>query len=162
MWGIGIDLSASFVKWWNSTLGFNGNYEEFRNDQIGFIRNFNRRYSILFRNQFSLGSKVALNLSYRYNSPQSSFYYTREYNQKWDFGLSYKLLDNKGNLGFRLTDILNTQVRAGLNSGDGFQQYFITNPRSRVAYLSFSYLFGNNKLKKRNKKSRKYGSGIID
>lgn len=160
--GTGLDLSATFAKWWNSTIGFNWNYEKFRNDQIGFIRNFKRRYSLLFRNQFSMGSKLAINLSWRYNSPESSFYYTRAFNQKWDMGVSYKLLENRANLGFRLTDILNTQVREGLNSGDGFQQFFITNPRSRVAYLSFSYLFGKNDLKKRNKKSRRYGSGIID
>ncbi|MEM8891037.1 MAG: TonB-dependent receptor, partial [Bacteroidota bacterium] len=27
VFGIGLDLSATFAKWWNSTLGFNGNYE---------------------------------------------------------------------------------------------------------------------------------------
>ncbi|MEM8892111.1 MAG: outer membrane beta-barrel protein, partial [Bacteroidota bacterium] len=133
-----------------------------RNDQLGFVRNFRRRYSILFRNQFRLGSKLGFNLSWRYNSPESSFYYTRVFNQKWDMGLSYKLLQNRVNLSFRLTDILNSLVREGLNSGEGFQQFFITNPRSRVAYLSFSYLFGKNDLKKRNKKSRRYESGIID
>lgn len=162
VYGVGVDLSANPVKWLSSTLGFNWNYEEFRNDQIGFTRNFMRRYSLLLRNQVSLTKKLGLTFSWRYNSPQSSFYFTRAYYQKWDLGLRYSLLKSKGTLGLRVTDVFNTQVREGLNTGDGFQQFFITNPISRVAYLTFSYNFGKNDLKKRGKKARQYESGIID
>lgn len=101
-------------------------------------------------------------VSWRYNGPSNGFFYTREVTQKIDLGIRHKILKNKGNINLRVTDLFNTQSFEGINSGSGFSQNYAYKPTSRVVHLAFSYRIDGGTVKQRNKKSRRYNSGLID
>lgn len=161
---LGAELSVNLkgFDWMTNDLGLNWNYEKFRKDQIGFTRDYHRMFNFVFKNQFTFSKQTSMNLTWHYTAPHKSFYYMNEVNQKVDVAIRHKILKGKGTLNLRVTDIFDTQVWEGVNSGNGFTQDFIWDPRARVTHLSFSYRFNGGKVKKRNKKRRKYESGVID
>lgn len=161
-YGIEMAINIKPYKWVNTDLNFNWNYEEFKNDQIGFTHNFNRSYNLTLKNQFTLSQKTNLVVSWRYNGPSKGFFYTQEVAQKIDLGIRHKILKNKGNINLRITDFFNTQSFEGINSGNEFSQSYAYKPTSRVVHLAFSYRIDGGTVKQRNKKSRRYNSGLID
>lgn len=161
-YGVEMAIHIKPYNWLNTDLNFNWNYEEFKNDQIGFTRNFNRSYNLTLKNQFKISQKTNMVVSWRYNGPSKGFFYTQETTQKIDLGIRHKILKNMGSLNLRVTDLFNTQRFEGINSGTGFLQDYAYKPISRVVHLAFSYRIDGGTVKQRNKKSRRYNSGLID
>ncbi len=160
----GIELSTNVkpYKWLNSNLSFNWNYEEFRDGQNNFTRNYSRNAYITFRNQFVISKNTRVVLSMRYNAERTSYFGINEDSGQIDIGIRQKVLKDKGSINFRIADIFDTQQYQGINTGIGFVQTYRYKPVTRVAHLSFSYRIDGGKVKQRNKKSREYKSGVID
>jgi outer membrane receptor protein involved in Fe transport len=156
VYSIGLFTDISPSKWLNSNIGFNWNYEEFRNDQIGFVRNFKKSYSLSFRNQVTFSKKTNAVLSWNYRGNSDSFFYTRNPIQNIDIGIRYKIFIDKGNINLRVSDVFNTSRRQGSNSGIGFIEEYNYKYISRILHFSFLYRFDGGEIKKRNKKSRDY------
>lgn len=159
--GTELSLTVKPKKWFNSTLNFSWYYEKFKEDQIGFTRNFNRSYNFSFKNNFKISNKTKAVLSWRYNGNEYNFQDIQIVNQQIDLALSHKILKNKGSINLRITDIFNTREYGGTDTGIGFSEQYQFKPVSQVAHISFSYQI-DKVSKKRNKKDREYDSGIID
>lgn len=159
--GTELSLTVKPKKWFNSTLNFSWYFEKFKEDQIGFSRNFNRSYNFSFINNFKISNKTKAVLSWRYNGNEYNFQDIQKVNQQIDLALSHKILKNKGSINLRITDIFNTSEYGGMETGIRFSEQYQYKPVSQVAHISFSYHI-DKVSKKRNKKDREYDSGIID
>lgn len=160
--GIEIGVVLKPYKWLRSSIDFSWNYEQFRNDQIGFTYNYSRYIGYSFRNQFILSKMSSIDLLWYNNGSGTSYFFTQQANPAMDIGISQKILKERGSLNLRVTDIFNERSFNGVNSGSGFSQKFKHNPVSRILYLSFSYNFNTGSFKDRKKKQRKYKSGLIN
>ncbi len=161
-YGMALSSTIKPYKWFNSNISFYWNYREFRNDQIGFTRNFSRSASLTVRNQFTISKKTKAILSFHYFNNSVSFLGTQKYSYQINVGIRHKILKDKGGINLRINDIFNSQRYQGVDSGVGFVQNYSFKPVTRVAYLSFSYRIDGGKINQRNKKHRQYKSGVID
>lgn len=64
-----------------------------------------------------------------------------------DIALRQRLFDNRAALTFRVSDILNTQVRRAIVEAPGLTATYYTKPESRVAWLGFTWFIGASKAK---------------
>jgi len=157
-YGIGFSTNLKPIKWLNSDVSFNWNYEAFRNDQPASSRNFSRNYNLLFRNQITFSKKTNAVLSWRYTGKSDSFFYSRKPVQNIEIGIRQKVFKDKGNINIRVSDIFNTNKREGQNFGTGFTEDYNYKYITRIVHFSFSYRIDGGKVKKRNKKVRDYDS----
>ena len=161
-YGAEFNVTLKPVKWLSSDFDMNLNYETLNNPDDNQITNLSNNYSISFRNQITVSKKIKINASWLYYSPEVSFYQTYQSSQRVNLGVRYTLFKN-ATLSFRANDVFNTYKWKGTTAGNGFKRAFVNNQKSQTFNLSFSYLFNSkNKQKERNKKRRKYGSGVLD
>ncbi len=160
-WGIELTTALTFPKWLKTDFSYNWNYAKFRADRIGFVRNFSINSRFRIKNKITFSKKTNLAIDWRYSFPSESFNRTFQVNQNLDLAIRHKILKNKGNINLRFTDIFNTRQWAGTNTGEDFTEDFDYKPLSRVVHLAFSYTFKGGTLKKRSKKKREYGSGVV-
>ncbi len=160
--GFGLTANLNFPKWLKTDFSYNWFYEKFREDQLDFERNYSKNSRLTLKNTFTFSKKTNLVTTWRYSFRNESFNSNTKVNQNIDIAIRQKILKNKGSISLRVTDIFNTRVWDGETIGEDFTQKFRNKPKSRVAHLAFSYTFdGGEKLKNRNKKSRKYESGVV-
>ena len=146
----------------NSSVDVNWNYEKLTLKREDMRHDFRQNYIIFFKNDIKVSEKLALTVSWNYEGPDKSFYTTYRTLHNIDMGLRYSLFDKKGHLSLRATDLFNTRQFQGIHFGDSFEQDFRFKPVSRIVYFSFNYRFGKHEMKNRDKRQRKYGSGVID
>jgi hypothetical protein len=74
--------------------------------------------------------------------------------QSFDFAIKKNILNDKGTLGFRISDAFNQQKYISETTGLGFIQDYTRKRTSRMAFLTFSYRFGTDGKQpmKQNKK----------
>ncbi len=160
--GFGINTKINFPKWFATDFSYNWFYEKFRTDRLDFVRNHSKSSRFTFKNTFTFSKKTNLVATWRYSFANELFNRNIKTNQDIELAIRQKILKNKGSLTLRVTDIFNTRGWEGLILGEDFTQQFQYKPISRVVHLAFSYTFkGGEKIKKRNKKSRKYDSGVV-
>ena len=154
----GLEFAFTYkpLKWLDSRLNFNWNYESLNASSVDFSSDFSRNYQFTFKNDFSINEKLKMNASWRYQAPSVGLYQRRSELQNLDFGLRYALFNNDGNLSLRVTDIFNTREYRGREYGEGYERFFSSKPSSRTIHLAFSYRFSKGSIEKRNKKKREY------
>ncbi|WP_338409592.1 TonB-dependent receptor [uncultured Flavobacterium sp.] len=159
---IGLTTNIKPLTWYNFNFSFNWNYQDFRENQIGFIRNFSKVYGLNLKNEFTVSPKTNVVLSWNYRGAETSYFYDQTSTQPIEIGIRHKIFKKQGTINLRVEDIFNNQKYEGINSGAGFSQSFYYKPISRLVYVSFSYKIIGGKVKQRNKKERQYNEGIID
>lgn len=104
-------------------------------------------------NTFKLNDKVRLQLNGMYRGANESIQFEVDPMWKIDFGASWNVLDNKGTISARVSDIFNT-MHFGFDSVRPFPQTGDFYWESQTAYLGFTYKLGSGKNKARERKSR--------
>jgi len=117
---------------------------------------------LTLRNQIKASKRLKFDVSWNFDGSSTGFFTTYKSTQRVNLGMRYSILNNKGNINLRVNNIFDSYQFVGTNIGDGFTRVFTHNPIARVVYLSFSYRFNQNNLKKRSRKNRKYKKGVID
>ncbi|GAA4031026.1 outer membrane beta-barrel family protein [Hymenobacter glaciei] len=93
-----------------------------------------------------------LQLSANYRSPVVSVQGQRLTQFNADFAAKYSVLKEKGSLTLRVSDIFNTLQFNFNAAGTGFESVARNKRESRIAYLGFSYRFGNGSAAPRPKR----------
>ncbi len=155
-YGLELAFTWKSLKWLDSRLNFNWNYESLHASNVDFSSDFLRSHQFTFKNDFSINEKLKMNVSWRYQAPSVGLYRDMSELQNLDLGLRYALFNNDGNLSIRVTDIFNTREYRRREFGEGYERFFSSKPNSRVIHFAFSYRFNKGSIEKRNKKKREY------
>lgn len=155
-YGVEFAITYKPLKWLDSRLNFNWNYEKLKVSSIDFSNNFSRNYQFTFKNDFSINKKLKTNISWRYQAPSVGLYQDMSELQNLDLGLRYALFNNDGNLNLRITDIFNTREYRRKEYGEDYERFTSSKPSSRAIHLAFTYRFSKGDIEKRNKKKRDY------
>ena len=105
-------------------------------------------------NNFNVFKLFDLQIAYNYQGPSVLAQGRMDPIQSFNVAIKKDILNNKGTIGFRVSDIFNQLKYSSETSGPGFVQDMTRVRDSRIAFLTFSYRFGsdgNDKPKKREK-----------
>lgn len=149
---------ALFPKDWSrTTLNLNYYFEDLSNLENDFGASRLTRFNVTARQQFTLGERWRLDLSWFYwgdTRSRFSFYAARS---KLDVAANVKVLGKKGSLGLRVTDIFDTLEYFNEWVGQDFREESFRKSLTRVAYLNFTYrIEQGEKGKRRNRKKRSF------
>lgn len=143
-----VSYSKDITDWWSTDNTVTFNRSQYIDDNAGNYRNFdNYDVNINIYQSFKLTKNLFLDVGGFYLSPWLYGFIKAEAQYKLDVGLKQNILNKKGSIRLRVADVFNTnrfQGRAVYNNVDvAIRNRF----ESRVAWLTFTYMFGNTKLK---------------
>ena len=155
-YGLELVASRTLFRIWK----INGNASAFRNILTGnyqetIIDNRNFSWSVRLNSNITFWKGIDLQVAANYRSPvllsqgtMSAIYFA-------EMALKKDVLNNKGTITFRLNDIFNTQEYRFTQFGENFTSENYRKRQSRIAFLGFSYRFGNmTNQSKRNNRDR--------
>ncbi len=152
VWGM---LNFNLYKWWTATLSSTVFYSQSDN----FIPLYDRVFkgwgaNARARNEIYLNEKetLALSVDFEYNFPGRSRESTYTDYSSLDIGAKAELLKKKLTVAINFQDILKDNISTRKSESNRVLQSFTQYRDTRLARISLSYNFGNNKIavKKRN------------
>jgi hypothetical protein len=147
-YGVNISAPIQITPWWNSVNTVNVYYGLYRGSLANTnLRNGNVNFNINTNNSFVIGKKgYSAELTGVYRAAEVyGFMKVRPVGQL-AIGAQKTILKGKGTVRFNVSDIFYTQVsRATIDFRD-YSETFNVKRESRVATLSFTWRFGNNKV----------------
>lgn len=155
-YGLELTMNGHPFKWWN----FNADATYFRtllngNDQNAALSNDNYSYTAKLSNNFSVTNLFDLQISYNYQGPTVLAQGRMDPVQSFDVAVKKDILNGKGSIGFRVSDLFNQVKYTSITNGIGFVQEMTRIRSSRNAFITFSYRFGTDgKGNKPTKKSK--------
>jgi outer membrane receptor protein involved in Fe transport len=155
-YGLELTMNGHPFKWWN----FNADATYFRtllngNDQNAALSNDNYSYTAKLSNNFSVTNLFDLQISYNYQGPTVLAQGRMDPVQSFDVAIKKDILNGKGSIGFRVSDLFNQVKYTSITNGIGFVQDMTRIRSSRNAFITFSYRFGTDgKGNKPTKKSK--------
>ncbi|HEY8929354.1 MAG TPA: outer membrane beta-barrel family protein [Mucilaginibacter sp.] len=152
-----INLYAPYTiaKWWTGNANITGFLMKFKADTLlgGTLNNSKAAYQVRTTQTFLIAKGWKAELSSYYNSPMTYGIFNIKRQYANDAGISHSFADKKATIKLSMSDIFNTR-RNDVTS------YFQTNNldirqknESRVTRLTFTYNFGNAKIKMRQHQS---------
>lgn len=158
---LSISYPVSLTKWWSTYTNLVGyhkrNYADLGEGRIVDVKA--NAVSLYHQSTFSLPLDFTFELSGWYSSPSIwGAVYKTDGNFSIDMGVQKKLWNKRGNLKVSVTDIFQTTPWRGVQEFAGFYVEASGGWESRQIRLNFSYLFGNDQVKK----SRKRNTGLED
>jgi len=160
-YGLEIVGASPLTAWWK----VNATASTFRRLIVGAsldgtpINTASQVFTTRLNSVFTLSKRLDAQLALNYRSPINSAQGTRSGNFNVDFAAKYNVLGDRGTLTLRLADIFNTlhfdytAYGADLATASHFKR------ESRIAFLGFTYRFGQNRNAKPGKKEREDESG---
>ena len=152
----GIELSASLkpTKWWT----LNPSFETYIQDSQGVLNgNFETVKNTLVKgrisNSFKASKKLSFQLSGIFRGKSENIQYVVQPYTMINVGARLKILNDKGSITLRGTDIFNN-VNFDYTSNNPFTQKGKYILEYNSIYLGFSYNFGSGKNKSKNRKYR--------
>lgn len=146
-YGLNISAPIRINSWWNMVNDGNFYYNRF-NGQLGITRLNRGRPAASLRNNnmftFKKGWSAELNATFN-SAAQSGF---MVFDPRWNLsaGVQKTILKGKGTLRANISDIFWTDLPKALITYDNYVEKWKAYRETRVANLSFSYRFGNNKI----------------
>jgi len=141
----------TFTKWWSGNINATGFYLGFKSNGLegGNLDHGQAAYQIRTTQTFTplKGYRIELTSDYQSALTYGLFNVKPQYGT--DAGISHSFADKKANIKFSVSDIFNTRTN---NVSSQYQSvdFDIRQKReSRIARLTFTYNFGNNKIKAR-------------
>jgi hypothetical protein len=145
--GLSISAPVKITKWWNMINNGNVYYNHY-NGQLGTTSLNRGRPAVDLRtnNSFTFKKGWAAELNANYNSGGQAGFMV--FDPRWGIaaGVQKTILKNKGTLRFNVTDIFWTNLPKAVITYNNYIEKWRAYRESRVANLTFSYRFGNNKV----------------
>jgi outer membrane receptor protein involved in Fe transport len=163
-YGLEVVSSTSLTSFWK----LNANVSGFRRIIKGSgpstdINNSNIAYTGRVNTTLSPTKKLDLQVSLNYRSPIVTAQGRRQTAFNTDFAAKQTILKDRGTISLRVADVFNT-LRFNFNAyGLGLDAVSRNKRESRIAFLGFSYRFGNTKpepQRRRPEQSQEGGSGF--
>ncbi len=147
-WTASFSYSKDINKWWSTDNSITLNRTQYLDNDGSLSRNLtNYNYSLNMYQFFQVNKTITAEFSGFYRSPSLYGFIKADPRFKLDIGVKKNLWKKKASIKFKLSDIFNT------NRFEGHAQYgdvdvkIVNRFESRIAFLTFSCNFGNNKVK---------------
>ena len=163
---LGLEVSTVWqaFPFWEITLSGNAYREQLHVESP--LGGSDRLYggNIRWRHQIRLGKRYHFDIAWNYYAPGRRRFGQYEARQKADVAVRWQFWKERAQLGFRLTDVLNTFEFQNNLSGAAFRETYFYKGETRVAYLNFSYRLakGANGPKRQRKKRDFYEAGTLE
>jgi iron complex outermembrane recepter protein len=159
-WGVNVSAPIQVTKWWNSVNNINTYYGHYKGFTANTpLQNGNFNININSNNSFILGKKGwVAELTAVYRAREIYGYMDVLPTGQLSIGIQKTFWQRKGTLKLNATDLLYTQIGRATVTFRDYVEVFRVNRDTRVATLSFSYRFGNNKVAQ----ARRRSSGVED
>ncbi|MCB9282909.1 MAG: TonB-dependent receptor [Lewinellaceae bacterium] len=147
-YGFSISTPIPVAKWWMIQTNLNVNYRSFKAEFLGAqLDNQGLTANFYLANQISLPKGYSLELSGWYRSPEVDGIFIGRAMYMADFGLSKKILKDKGSLRLNVNDLFNTGRWRGYTKYENMDLAVDSKWQSRRVNVSFNYRFGNQNVK---------------
>ena len=141
----------TFTKWWNGNINATGFYLGFKSNGLegGNLNKGQSAFQIRTTQTFLpiKGYKLEVTSNYQSALTYGLFYVKPQYST--DAGISHSFANKKANLKFSVSDIFNTRTNNVSSHYQSTNLDVYQKRESRIARLTFTYNFGNNKIKAR-------------
>lgn len=139
-YGIEVIASQDITSWWR----INGNFSYFHRIIEGVARENEytaNSYSWTTRinNHINIKGDLSIQVSGNYRSPVVMLQGERKEMYSADIGLRYNILDNKGSVSLRVSDMLDSRIFSIYRKGENFEETIERKRRSRMIFLGFNY-----------------------
>ncbi|MDB5201517.1 MAG: hypothetical protein JWQ27_926 [Ferruginibacter sp.] len=152
--GLSISAPMKISKWWTMLTNADIYFQQF-NGQLGTtnLSNGKPAADIRVSNNFNFKRGWSAELNANFNSGGQYGFMVSE--PQWGLGAGTQktILKNKGTLRFNISDIFWTNLPKAVITYDNYIEKWHAYRESRVANLSFSYRFGNNKVQAARKRT---------
>jgi len=152
--GLTLAAPVRINKWWNMMNNANIFYNHFNGNLAGTALNNGKMVASLSTNQtFTLKKGWTSELNANYNSGgQYGFMVARP---QWGLGAGVQksLWKGKAQIRFNITDIFWTNLPKATITYNNYIEYWRAYRETRVANLSFTYRFGNNKVQQARRRA---------
>ncbi|GAB3531020.1 outer membrane beta-barrel family protein [Pontibacter brevis] len=161
----GIELVGTHnpYKWWRMNASVSGFQVEL-NDTQGDTE--------LSTNQFSWNAKLnstmtvwkdlAIQVSANYRSPMVNIQGRMDQMYSADLGLKKEVLNNRGTVSLRISDIFNTRQFNFTSFGPGFEMESRNKRQTRIAFIGFTYRINSDNEKERRGNGREENGGGME
>ncbi len=162
--GAELIIDQQITKWWKVNLSGNlfGNYADGRKFGGQLVETFT--WDAKFNSNMTLPKNWVIQLSGQYIPKRDNIqgYSSKMY---WaDLAVKKDILNKKGSLSLRFSDIFNTRKRASYTFSENFSQYSTRERASQAIILSFSYRFGvanrDQMQRQRKRQASEQGEGM--
>jgi outer membrane receptor protein involved in Fe transport len=164
-YGAELILSQQLFAWWRA----NGTFSYYRQIVEGSgpmmeMQNDSYSWSARLVNNITMGKGWDLQVNGFYRSPVVMLQGEMKEMYSADLGLRKTLLDRKGTVSLRLSDMFNTQAFRMYNYGDNFTIDMERRRNSRMVYVGFTYRINeyNNRRNQRSRQQMDSSSDIED
>lgn len=157
-------VSHEFFKQWRADANFSyfyynidGSVARFDNNNkpisdSSFSSNTNS-WTLKINSTINLWGIADLQITGNYRSPIASAQGIRKSSYFVDMGIKMDILDKKGTISFRVSDVFNTQKWESESYGNGIESTSSFKRTSQTAFLGFTYRFNDYKRQKEKIKS---------
>lgn len=145
--GLTISAPVRISKWWNMINNADIYYNHYNGNLAGTpLNNGTAAVSVRTNNSFTLKKGWSLELNANYNSGGRSGYMI--FRPQWGLaaGVQKNVMQGKGTVRFNVTDIFWTNLPKATITYNNYIEHWHAYRETRVATLSFTYRFGNNKV----------------
>jgi len=153
-YGLEASISYRVTKWWRA----NANMDFYSQTQKGVVEDTNKEvtnsaFNVRLSNSFTASKKLRFQLFTMFRGARKNLQFNMKDMWMVNTGASYKVLEGKGNINFRVNDIFRT-ARFRFDSTTPFTQSGQFRGDSRTAYIGFNYRFGGGKNKAKRRRNR--------
>ena len=145
--GLSISAPVKISNWWNMINNGNIYYNHY-NGKLGVtsLNSGRPAFDARTNNTFTFRKGWAAELNVNYNSGGQAGFMVMDPRWGVAVGLQKSIMNNKGTLRFNMTDIFWTNLPKAVITYDDYIEKWHAYRESRVANISFTYRFGNNKV----------------
>jgi iron complex outermembrane receptor protein len=150
-----INAPFTFTKWWTGNANLNGFYLGFKSDSL-LGGNYNKgraAFQAKVLQNFALGKGFKAELSSNYQSALVYGLFLVKPQYSTDAGISKSFANKKANVKLSVSDIFNTRRNDVTSKYQNVNIDIRQKSETRIALLTFTYNFGNSKIKARNHQS---------
>ena len=145
--GVSISAPIRVTRWWNMMNNADIYYNHFKANLAGTnLSNGAPAADVRTNNSFTFKKGWAAELNGNFNSGGRYGYMVSDPRWGISAGVQKSVMKNQGTLRFNITDIFWTNLPRATITYNNYIEYWHAYRETRVANLSFSYRFGNNKV----------------
>ncbi|RWY52471.1 outer membrane beta-barrel family protein [Mucilaginibacter gilvus] len=158
-YNININSPYTIAKWWTGNVNFTGFHQQFKSDSLlgATLNSGKATYVIRTTQTFLVAKGYKAELSGNYQSALAFGIFNIKPQYSIDAGVSHSFYNKKMNLKFAVSDIFNTRKNTVSSRYQNVNLDVRQKNDTRVARLTFTYNFGNSKIK-----SRQHQTGADD
>lgn len=153
--GLTANIPVRINKWWSINNNLNAFYNHYNGDIGGAVLNNGRpAINVRSNNNFTFSKGWSAEVVGSFNSGNRYAYMVMQPQWSISIGGQKNILKDKGNIRLNISDIFWTNLPdATINYPGNYIEHWHAYRETRVATLSFSYRFGNNKVQTSRKRT---------